>query len=271
MHDVTVAAADWTLSDAAAAQQLHALVAALIRMLGHELVGVYLHGSLAMGCFNPARSDLDLLVVTTRPASLNCKCRLVATLLRSSGAPYPIEISFLVERDLAAWQHPFPYDLHFSEHWRSQLRDELASGAWRRWNAAEQRDDDLAAHFTILHARGIVLLGPPIAGLFPTVPSADYRTSIRSDLDWARDRIATDPIYAILNACRVLTYWWTQHVCSKSDGAEWVLGTQDRALDDEDRQVIQAALDVYCGRNVTFEFNAARTEAAFNSIRKLID
>lgn len=28
--------------------------------LGENLIGVYLHGSAAMGCFNPAKSDLDL-------------------------------------------------------------------------------------------------------------------------------------------------------------------------------------------------------------------
>jgi len=32
-------------------------------LLGGNLVGVYLHGSYAMGCFNPEKSDLDLLIV----------------------------------------------------------------------------------------------------------------------------------------------------------------------------------------------------------------
>jgi streptomycin 3"-adenylyltransferase len=30
--------------------------------LGEELIGVYLHGSLAMGCYRRAKSDLDLLI-----------------------------------------------------------------------------------------------------------------------------------------------------------------------------------------------------------------
>ena len=30
--------------------------------IGENLLGVYLHGSAAMGCFNPKSSDLDLLV-----------------------------------------------------------------------------------------------------------------------------------------------------------------------------------------------------------------
>ncbi len=28
-----------------------------------KLVGVYLHGSMAMGCFNPEKSDIDLIIV----------------------------------------------------------------------------------------------------------------------------------------------------------------------------------------------------------------
>ena len=28
-----------------------------------ELTGIYLHGSLAMGCFNPNKSDIDLIIV----------------------------------------------------------------------------------------------------------------------------------------------------------------------------------------------------------------
>lgn len=27
-----------------------------------DLTGIYLHGSLAMGCFNPKKSDIDLMI-----------------------------------------------------------------------------------------------------------------------------------------------------------------------------------------------------------------
>jgi hypothetical protein len=36
------------------------LLATLQDILKENLVGMYLHGSLAMDCFNPARSDIDL-------------------------------------------------------------------------------------------------------------------------------------------------------------------------------------------------------------------
>ena len=42
---------------------LHDFVDATCKALSDNLVGIYLHGSAAMGCFNPASSDIDLIVV----------------------------------------------------------------------------------------------------------------------------------------------------------------------------------------------------------------
>ena len=33
------------------------------QIFGEELTGIYLHGSLAMGCFHPDKSDIDLILV----------------------------------------------------------------------------------------------------------------------------------------------------------------------------------------------------------------
>ena len=39
------------------------LASGIADVLADDLVGVYLHGSLAFGCFNPELSDLDVLAV----------------------------------------------------------------------------------------------------------------------------------------------------------------------------------------------------------------
>jgi len=36
------------------------------KILGNNLVGIYLHGSAAMGCFNPKKSDLDLILIVKK-------------------------------------------------------------------------------------------------------------------------------------------------------------------------------------------------------------
>ena len=48
---------------------IHGFVEGSKAILPNDLVGVYLHGSVAMGCFNPLKSDLDLIVVAERPLS----------------------------------------------------------------------------------------------------------------------------------------------------------------------------------------------------------
>src|SRR5262245_36325848 len=46
---------------------LEALLPGIRNVLGDNLVGIYLRGSLALGDFIPATSDIDVLVVTMRP------------------------------------------------------------------------------------------------------------------------------------------------------------------------------------------------------------
>ena len=37
-----------------------------VDILQENLVGIYLHGSAAMGCFNPRSSDIDLIIVVRK-------------------------------------------------------------------------------------------------------------------------------------------------------------------------------------------------------------
>ena len=46
-------------------------------ILQDNLVGVYLHGSAVMGCFNPDKSDIDLIVVV------------------NSNIPDPVKLTFM--------------------------------------------------------------------------------------------------------------------------------------------------------------------------------
>ena len=46
---------------------LDQVVSTLTIHVGAELIGVYLHGSLAMGAFHPGRSDIDILAVRAEP------------------------------------------------------------------------------------------------------------------------------------------------------------------------------------------------------------
>lgn len=223
------------------------LVAALARVLGDNLLGVYLHGSLALGCFNPQRSDIDLLAVTHRLMSPAEKRAVAAFLLDISGHPHPVEISILVREHLHPWRYPTPFDFHYSEDWRQQTAAALANDSWQHWTASEQGDPDLAAHITVLHARGVVLLGPSIADIFPPVPRADFVHSLRLDVLDARfglTGLAEHPVYSVLNACRTLAYLRDRAILSKAEGGAWALA----ALPAAHRPVITDVLAAYqCG------------------------
>lgn len=95
--------------------QVEEFMVGLKKILDKEIIGVYLHGSLAMGCFNPKRSDLDLLVVTKHGIGRQIKRQVIELLMIYSAAPVHIEISLMTFEQLKNWQHPSPYDLHWSE------------------------------------------------------------------------------------------------------------------------------------------------------------
>ena len=147
--------------------QLARLAEGLTAILADRLVGVYLHGSLALGCFQPAASDLDVLVVTERPPDPDQLSRLAALLRDTSAAPCPIEVSSLTWSYLHPWRYPTAYDFHYSETWRTRMTALLAAGSWADAPIPAGTDPDLAAHCTIVRARGSVLAGAPIAEVFP--------------------------------------------------------------------------------------------------------
>jgi predicted nucleotidyltransferase len=224
-------------------QQLKQYIQEVEAELAGNLVGIYLHGSLAMGSFNPERSDLDLLVVTRQPMSLGTKRRLAETLLKSSGQPRPIEISFLRRDDMVPWQYPTPYDFHYSEMWRESFQRELGSGAWQGWNDSQRFDPDLAAHITITNYRGLCLAGAAIEELFPPVPRQDYLDSIIGDVRDGLENIIGNPVYGILNACRTYGYLRHGHIYSKEEGGVWAL----EVLPESFRGVVMGALTTYRG------------------------
>ena len=70
----------------------------------------------------------------------------------------------------------------------------------------------------------MVLWGKPIAVVFGPVPKEAYLDSIRSDIENAVEDILQDPVYIILNLCRVLAYIQEGLVLSKAQGGEWGTG-----------------------------------------------
>jgi predicted nucleotidyltransferase len=210
-----------------------------------NLVGIYLHGSLAMDSFNPISSDVDLLVVVKDGLTLAEKNSIGQRLLHLSeqAPPNGLEMSILTLASLNPFQYPTPYELHFS----NGNKDRFAQGTMDF--AADLTDPDLAAHFVITKARGLCLYGEPIDSIFPDVPPQYYLDSLAQDSEWSYQKIMQGPdngecavpVYGVLNFCRVLAFIEQSLILSKSEGGRWAL----QYLPGEFKSVIQPALKEY--------------------------
>lgn len=195
---------------------LHNLIQEIKQITSEQFVGCYLHGSLAMGSFQPENSDIDLLVVLNKTLSKLQKQELAALFLDKSKHPYPVEISFLLECHLKQWKHPFPYLFHYSEAWRERMelnKDQVIE-------KSEGKDPDLAAHIAVLMNRGITLEGPSANCVFPEIPKSDYILSLESDYKECLINYMDKPVYALLNMLRF--YWYLKSDCilSKKEAGE---------------------------------------------------
>ncbi|QFG01168.1 DUF4111 domain-containing protein [Psychrobacillus glaciei] len=188
-----------------------------IEIIEGEFVGFYIHGSLAMGGFNPNNSDIDILVVTKNSLRENNKRVLAQLFLTYSKEPFPIEISFLNEKQLNNWVHPCPYDFHYSEFWRERYEDDLLRGTNLYLNSEIKCDRDLAAHIMIINHRGICIKGRPIDEIFPLVPRSHYVSSIVDDFQECLVNIEQEPTYCVLNLIRVYLYLSEGIISSKQE------------------------------------------------------
>jgi streptomycin 3"-adenylyltransferase len=199
---------------ATATAQLQALVELFLQALGASLAGIVLHGSAATSGFDPARSDLDLLVIVTRVLSPG-QCQALGTaLLRISGRPHPVELSVVTQAALAQWTHPCPYEFHYGESQRVRF----AAGHFAPQYAG---DPDLAAHLILAKARGVDLLSTYPPAQLPDIPRTDYLAALLSDFGWAADQAENLDDYVLANACRTMAYLQTGEILSKTEGVDW--------------------------------------------------
>ena len=227
-------------------------------ILRDNLVGVYLHGSLAMGCFNPEQSDIDLIIAVERPLSDPVKRAYMdmVTAYSAMGPKKGIEMSVVLRAACKPFVYPTPFELHFSEGHAAWYRSD-PDDYIRRMNGT---DKDLAAHFTIINRRGKCLYGAPIPEVFETVPAVDYMDSIWFDVEGAAEEIVQYPMYLTLNLCRVLAFKEEGLVLSKKEGGEWAI----ERLPAEYRPLIKNALRGYTeNAEVAYDNDLAVRYAAY--------
>ena len=227
-------------------------------ILQDNLVGIYLHGSLAMGCFNPQKSDIDLIIVADHHLSDTVKRAFMDMVVEynASGPEKGIEMSIVLREACKPFVYPTPFELHFSAghlEWYRERPDDYI----RKMNGT---DKDLAAHFTVINKRGRCLYGAPVEDIFAEVPDSDYLDSLWYDIEEAAEEITGHTMYLTLNLARVLAYKEDGLVLSKKEGGEWAASH----LPSEYQPLIADAMREYSdSAEVTYDKTLAKRYAEY--------
>jgi Domain of unknown function (DUF4111)/Nucleotidyltransferase domain len=172
---------------------LAAVAAGLARALGPALVGVYLHGSAALGGWEPTSCDVDLLVVAGRPLDRGEKqvvgARLQHPSLRCPGTG--LELSVVTAAVAADPPRLPPWELHVVTGREGKVAD----------GAGHPGDPDLVFHFAVCRRAGIAVAGPPAGEVFAEPPRAWLLERAEEELRWAVGHGASFA-YRVLTACR---------------------------------------------------------------------
>ena len=210
-------------------------------VVGDDLVGLYLHGSAAMDAFVPSRSDVDVLVVT-RGALEEVTKRAVADAISEAALPCPgvgLEMSIVTLGSVRTASDGPPFELHVNTQ-----DHKVVDGA------GHAGDPDLVAHFAMVRARGVAVLGPPAVDVIPPVDRSRLLRSLAEDLAWAIDGDLGG--YTVLNACRGLRLAREGVFCSKPEGGRWAL---DEGI--ADANLVGAALRRQAGADEEVNVDAA--------------
>ncbi|GER90440.1 adenylyltransferase [Dictyobacter vulcani] len=235
---------NWTNCSKVIKAEVNTLLTEFPRLLGDNLLGIYLHGSLAAGGFNPERSNINLLIVTAHQLEDDVRHKLVELLLRMSRVPAPLDCIFAIKQDTQA---PWPIDLHYHEKVREEYQLARRSNNWQLLDSsASLSTSQQVLIFQALHDYGICLYGQPIAEAIPQPTASTYRTALIQEMHVALQNSLRDPIAFVLNGCRALAYLRSGSQLSKRDAAIWGL-TQ---LPEEYRGLIQQVQALYQGERL---------------------
>lgn len=224
------------------------------KVLGNQLVGMYLYGSLSSGDFDPESSDIDFLVVTTSTLSDKAIAELESMHHRiwKSGLKWAskLEGSYIPKRDIRRHDP------------RSAPCPTVNEGKFY----LDKRGSDWIIQRHVIREQGNTLAGPDPKTLIDPVTPDDIRRAVKGvlqewwlpmleDPSWLKNHGSEYHAFAILTMCRALHALEHGTIVSKPMAARWAqkeLGDPwsqviERSLaervDNEDRDLYQEALE----------------------------
>ena len=198
---------------------LHVLLSGVQTILGNHFIGMYVHGSLASGDFDPQRSDIDSVVVTADelPDEMLPALEAMHARITASGLKWAtkLEGSYIPQHALRR------YDPAHARH--PSIRVDGSLGV-------DQHASDWVIQRHIIREQGIVVAGPAPQTLIDPVQPNDLWRAVQGILrEWWSPQLH-DPTrlhsseyqaYAILTMCRALYTLQYGIVVSKPVAARW--------------------------------------------------
>ncbi|MHB8928282.1 MAG: aminoglycoside adenylyltransferase domain-containing protein [Bacillota bacterium] len=195
------------------------LVSSVRTILRNRFIGMYLHGSLAIGDFMPDRSDIDFLVVTDGELSDGLVAALheIHARIATGDSPWAKELEgSYIPRDALRRHDP-----------ANARHPHIEQGGSLR---VEQHDSDWVVQRHVLREHGVTLAGPPLHSLIdPIGPDALRRALVELTRSWWAPMV-NDPTrllrrgyqaYAVLTMGRILYTLEHGTVVSKPVAARW--------------------------------------------------
>lgn len=208
-------------------------------VLGDFYTGMYLYGSLALGDFDPGRSDIDPLIVTNveLPDDVISELEVMYKHLYRSGLEWTKKMTGICIpiEDLRIYRETGPKNQMFN-------REEFL---------VDRPDNDWIFHRHVLYKCGIVIEGPPLRDIIEPISQEQLKEIAFMFLrDWMLltydDEIFQGEghqAYFVLTVCRCLYTFKIGDVITKHKSAEWALNHVDGKWSD----LIRQAMDWHYG------------------------
>lgn len=224
-----------------------------------NLVGIYLYGSLAMGCFNSKSSDMDVIVVVRKRPSGAQRKEIIAYLREVCSKNGRLELSIVSENTLRNPKYPMIVDLHF-EYWGEIFEN--------------KRDREILSNLYTARIRGFRVWGESIGNVFSEIPPWYHSRSVIEDLRCTRKHLHDSPesvgydpaLHCVLGSCRILAFVREEKVLSKLEGGQWGLANMPKQYHD----LIKQALSYYRGKKEKHIWNHERLEDFADYMNKII-
>jgi streptomycin 3"-adenylyltransferase len=221
------------------ADQIAAVVTVIREALPDCVLGIYLHGSSALGSLRPT-SDLDLFVVTSHRTTDAERRELIERLLPisgpgdSTGRSRSVNVEIVAQDDVRPWRYPARLDFQFGDWYRP----EFSKGDFAPWDPASP---DLAIILEMVLQADRPLFGPKPSALFGPIPWVDVRHAMLESIPDLLSYLDGDERNVVLTFARIWATMATYRFMSKDGAADWAIPR----LPEEHRAVLVHARSLY--------------------------